>query len=78
MAVWNKIGSVRKGKKEGSKYIKVDADVTLKKGQNLQVQDPRKKLADSVASGRMSETEAEERAAKIPDYITAEVYLVEE
>ncbi len=77
MATWNKIGTVRKSKK-GSLYIKVESDVALKKDAMLTLQDPRKKLDESVASGRLTEEKAEEFRAKIPDYIRQEIYLVVE
>lgn len=69
---WLKIGSIRKGK-TGNLYIKVDKGVTLTEGESLQLQDPRKKLSDSVAAGRLSEEKAAEFAEKIPDYIRYEV-----
>lgn len=71
---WKKFASVRAGK-DGSKYIKVDQDITLKVGDIVQIQDPRKKLKDSVKAGRLSEGKAEEFAAKIPDYILSELVL---
>ena len=74
MSEWKKVGSVRKSK-EGKTYIKIDADVTLKKGSMLQVQDPRRKLDEAVAAGRMTAERAEEIKAKIPDYIKQELVL---
>lgn len=77
MATWTKVGSLRKSK-SGGLYIKVDANVTLKKDSALNLQDPRKKLQSSVDAGRLTETQAEEILAKIPEYIKYEVFLVEE
>lgn len=77
MAKWNKVGSLRKSQK-GSLYIKVDADVTLKKGQSLQLTDPRKSLDQSVASGRLTQEKADSIREKIPDYIRYDVSVVEE
>lgn len=67
-SAWKKIGSLRKSQK-GSLYIKVDADVTLKAGDVVQLQDPRKSLDAAVAAGRMDSEKAEGIKAKIPDYV---------
>ena len=74
---WTKVGTIRETK-AGGKAIKLDADFNGKAGMYLQVQDPRKKLEDSVNSGRLPETKAEELLSKIPDYILEEIYLVQE
>lgn len=76
-AKWNKIGSLRKSPK-GSLYIKVDSDVKLTKGMNLSLQDPRKSVSRLLESGKITETQAEERLSKIPEYIRQDVFLVEE
>lgn len=73
-AEWLKIGSLRKNQK-GNFYIKVSADVNLSKDDVIQVQDPRKKLKESVDAGRLSEEKAAEIAAKIPEYIKYELVL---
>jgi hypothetical protein len=72
---WNKVGSIRKSKK-GSLYIKFDADVNLTKDSVLQIQNPREKIQDMVKSGKLDEAKANERLAKIPEYIRQEVFLV--
>lgn len=77
MAKWNKVGSLRRSQK-GSLYIKLDADVNLKKGQSLQLTDPRKSLDQAVAAGRMSADRAEEIKEKIPDYVRYDISVVEE
>lgn len=74
---WTKVGSLRKSK-AGGLYIKVDANVTLKKDSALNLQDPRKKVQSGVDAGRLTETQAEEMLAKIPEYIRYDVFLVEE
>lgn len=76
MAKWTKVGAVLKSKK-GSLYIKIDTDVSLKKGMNLTLQDPRKKLEESVAAGRLTEEKAEEYRTKIPDFVRQDIFLVE-
>lgn len=78
MAKWTKIGSVRKAKSGKSSYIYFDGPFTATKGSTLQLQDPRAKLSDSVAAGRLTEEKADEILKMIPEYITREVYLVEE
>lgn len=77
MAKWNKVGSIRKSKK-GSLYFMFDADVTVKKGSVLQIQNPRDGVAKRLAEGKMTEEEANKRLASIPEFIRQEVFLVEE
>jgi hypothetical protein len=77
MAKWTKVGSLRKSK-AGGLYIKVDADVSLKKDSALSLQDPRKKIADSLAAGRLTEEKAAEFTEKVPDYIRYEIFQVED
>jgi hypothetical protein len=77
MAKWIKLGTIRKSKK-GGLYIKVDTDIKLLKDSALQIQDPRKKVKDQVASGKLTEAQGEERLSKIPEYIRQEIFLVTE
>ena len=77
MAKWTKVGSIRKSKK-GSLYVKVDADVTLKKDSVLQIQNPRDNITSRLKAGKLTEAEANERLAKVPEFIRQEVFLVEE
>lgn len=72
---WTKVGTYR-ATKAGGRTIKLDADFNGKAGMYLNVQDPRKKLEESVNSGRLTEAKAEELLSKIPDYILEEVYFV--
>lgn len=74
---WTKVGSLRKSK-AGGLYIKVDADVSLKKDSALNLQDPRKGYTRSVESGKMSQEQADEKISKIPDYIRFDVFLIED
>ena len=69
-----KLGSLRKSEK-GSLYIKIDEGVSLDAGAVIQLQDPRKKLDESVEKGRLSQERADEIRAKIPDYIRYELVL---
>lgn len=72
---WTKVGSLRKSKHNGAFYIQVDGDVSLKKGTTLSVQDPRKKLQESVEAGRLTQERADEMLAKIPEYIRYEIFV---
>lgn len=75
-AKWTKVGSLRKSK-AGGLYIKFDADVTLKKDSALNLQDPRKKIAQSIEAGRLTEVKGNEMLGKIPEFIRYDVMLVE-
>lgn len=77
-AKWTKVGTVRKAKSGKTSYVQFDIDVTLKAGMRLQLQDPRVKLDESVKAGRIEAEKAEEFKSKIPEYITREVFLVQE
>lgn len=72
---WKKIGSVRVGKTPGSFYLKIDNTVTLGSGDSLFLQDPRKKLDESVAAGRLDAERAAGMKEKIPTYIKYDVVL---
>jgi hypothetical protein len=71
---WLTCGSLRKGQ-DGSLYITVTSDVTLTKGMSLQLQDPRKTVAKLAEKGFMTAEVAEERIAKIPEYVKYDVVL---
>jgi hypothetical protein len=71
---WKRLGSVRVSKTK-SFYIKLNEDITLSKDDAIQLQDPRKKLVESVAAGRLTQEKANEILAKIPDYIKYELVL---
>lgn len=73
-SAWKKIGSLRKSQK-GSNYLKIDSDTNLKKGDVVQLQDPRKSLDAAVAAGRMSAEKAEEIKGKIPEYVRYDLVL---
>lgn len=61
---WVKVGAILKSKEGNKKYIKIDQDVSLKKGQTLQIFDPRK-----------SKFITEERLAKLPDYVLFDLFV---
>jgi hypothetical protein len=75
---WRTVGSVRRGKPKtagdkGSLYMKVDGDI--KTGEVVQLQDPRKKIAASVAAKRLTQEKADELLAKLPDYILYDLVI---
>lgn len=66
------IGSVLKGKDGKSTYIKINEDVTLKKGQFVNLVDPRKQHEVLLGLGLISEDQAAkmaERAAQTPEWV---------
>lgn len=72
---WTTVGSLRKGK-EGNLYIKMTADVVLKKDMAVRLQDPRKKNVTLAEKGFISMEEAEKRNTNIPEYVKYDVVLV--
>lgn len=69
------MGQILKGKDGKGDYIKVDADVTLKKGEFLELENAstiRKKADDLEATGKIDEDFANklrESADKIPSFV---------
>lgn len=69
---WTKVGTVMKRKDGNGTYLKIDlrrgkeelAELLLKSGMILNIQDPRKRAGIT-----------EEQLAKIPEYVKAELYL---
>lgn len=74
------VGSICKRKDGNGKHIKISNDVTLKKGDYLNVESKAEQLAslnEAAANGKISEANAEkarERLEKMPDWVVAEVY----
>lgn len=71
---WKKIGSIRKSEK-GDLYIKIDDAVSLTKGSVMQIQDPRKRIAEAKERGKLSAEVADEMLSKVPDFIRYEIVL---
>lgn len=72
---WLKVGQILT-KKDGNGYnVKIDADVTLKKGTYLQVTKPQDEIQRLVANGIITEEQGEERLAKIPDFVKFNLIL---
>ena len=59
---------VRQGQ-DGGTYIKVIADVNLREGATVYKDDPKDKVMKLVELGFIDEATAEDRIAKIPEYI---------
>jgi len=59
---------VRQGQ-DGGTYIKVIADVNLREGATVYKDDPKDKVMKPVELGFIDEATAEDRIAKIPEYI---------
>lgn len=67
MAKFTKVGTILTKKSGKGVYIKVDNDVSLKKGEMLAVVDPRNRKGIT-----------EEQLVKIPSFVEAEILLVTE
>ncbi len=73
-----KLGAIVE-KKDGSVYLKFDANSTAeitvngKPLKNFQIEDPTLKYDRMVASGSMTEAQADDAAAKVPAYVLYEV-----
>lgn len=79
------IGSVVKSKEAGKPdYIKVSQDITLKKGQFLNLESKERQLESldaAVAAGKLSEdmaNEIKERTNKIPDWVRFEIVMLQD
>lgn len=81
---FNKMGAILE-KKDGGVYLKLDADFDItrltldgKPVKSFQIEDPTAKFDRMVASGKMTEADADEKAAKVPSYVLFEVQVVVE
>lgn len=72
---WLEVGAVLRKKEGEGSYIKIKTDVRLTEGTILQVSDPREKYDRLVKSGHMSEEEAEESKARVPDFVLFDIVL---
>lgn len=77
------VGQVLKGKDGGSDYIKIDNDVSLKKGQTLQLESKTallERLESANNAGKISEDyyqKQKERVEKTPDFVRFSIVLVD-
>ena len=73
------IGSVVKGQNGRPDYIKLSTDITLKKGEYVNLEskaDQIKSINEGVQAGRLTQERADkmlERAGKIPDFVRFEL-----
>ena len=70
---WLQFGNIRAGKEEGTFYIKITEDINLKAGENISVRTPEEGIKGLLEKGFIDETQAEERIAKVPEYIRYEL-----
>lgn len=77
------VGSVVKGRDGKPDYIKMSQDVTLKKGQFLNLESKAKQLENlqnAVASGKLSADLGEqikERIERTPDFVRFSIFVTE-
>jgi hypothetical protein len=77
-----KVGTILKGKDGKPDYIKVDNDVTLKKGEFLELESAKTMLAKADELENLGKITPEiadkirERAEKIPSFVRFEITLV--
>jgi hypothetical protein len=69
---WEQVGSIRKGE-DGSLYMKVEKDIPA--GRSVQLKKPVDEIQRKVQMGWITQDEANERIAKVPEYIKFDLYL---
>lgn len=76
---WTKIGAILKSKNNNNGfYIKIDQDVSLKKGTYVTVKNPRETVEELLSKGVLTEEQAQERLQKIPDWVKYELIVSSE
>lgn len=55
--------------KAGTPYIKLDNDVTLKKGDVLFLNKPADEIQNAVERGKLTQEQADAKIAKVPDFV---------
>jgi hypothetical protein len=73
MGKWKKVASVNDSK-YGGYTLKIEADCELREGEYLTMKKPVDDLNSLVEKGIITEEQAEERLAKIPDFVKYNVY----
>ena len=79
MAKRIQVGSIMKGKENKGDYIKITEDVTLKKGDFLNLENKASKIASlnaAIESGKLSQEVGQkllENAEKMPDFVRFEI-----
>jgi len=81
---FKKVGAILE-KKDGGVYLKFDTEFDVKgltlngvPVKSIQIEDPTAKFDRMVASGKMSEADADEAAAKVPSFVLFEVQIITE
>jgi hypothetical protein len=72
---WETVGSMRQKdeSKGGGYYLKVEKDIPA--GSFIQLQRPADKINKLVELGHLTQEQAEERLAKIPDFVKFDLVL---
>lgn len=70
---WLEVGTVLRSKDGDGSYVKIKENVTLSKGQILQLQNPRDKYTRLAKSGHITADEAQTRIESIPDYVMFDI-----
>jgi hypothetical protein len=78
---YQKVGAILE-KKDGGVYLKFDTEFQLEgltfnglPVKAIEIEDPTAKFDRMVASGKMTEADADEKAAKVPSFVLFEVQL---
>ena len=83
MAKRREIGSVVKGKDGKPDYIKINSDVTLKKGQYVNLESPKQQIESlqaAVESGKLTAEYGEKLLARLeatPDWVRFNLFVSE-
>lgn len=79
---YHKLGAILE-KKDGGVYLKFDTEFNIEgltlngvPVTSLQIEDPTAKFDRMVAAGKLTEEEADEKAAKVPSFVLFEVQVV--
>ena len=78
---YHKVGAILE-KKDGGVYLKFDTEFNIEgltlngvPVKAIEVEDPTAKFDRMVAAGKLTEEEADEKAAKVPSYVLFEVQV---
>lgn len=69
---WKNVGTLRKSKK-GGLYLKITTDIPA--GANVTLRSPQSNIEGLLEKGFITEAEADERLAKVPEYIKYELLV---
>lgn len=78
---YHKVGAILE-KKDGGVYLKFDTEFNLEgltlngvPVKSIEIEDPTAKFDRMVAAGKLTEQEADEKAAKVPSFVLFEVQV---